>query len=89
MAIFSNQVAVGTAAVAITTGFQMEGHVHVHNVDNTDTVYIGGAGVTTSNGFAILKGETIDLRIPTGNVLYAVSTKTGHTIAVLQSRPDA
>ena len=88
MSIISNQVAVGTAATAITTPFQMEGHVHVHNVDNTDTVYLGASSVTTTNGFAILKGETVDLRMPAGDVLYAVSTKSGHTIAILNTRPN-
>lgn len=89
MSIINNQVSVGTVATVISTPFPMETHIHVHNVDNTDTVYLGGSAVTTSNGFAILKGETIDLRIPTGDTLYAVSTKSGHMIAILNSRPNA
>ena len=88
MGIINNQVAVGTVATAITTPFQMEGHVHVRNIDNTDTVYLGGSAVTTSNGYAILKGEAIDLRVPTGDVLYAVSTKSGHSVSILNTRPN-
>jgi hypothetical protein len=89
MSIINNQVAVGTVATAITTSFPMEGHVHVRNIDNTDTVYLGGPGVTTSNGYAILKGQEIDFRIPTGDIVYAVSTKSGHTISILNSRPNS
>ena len=89
MGIINNQVSVGTVATAITTSFPMEGHVHIRNIDNTDTVYLGGAAVTTSNGYAILKGEEIDFRIPTGDIVYAVSTKSGHVVSVLNTRPNS
>jgi hypothetical protein len=89
MSIINNQVSVGTVATAITTSFSMEGHVHVRNIDNTDTVYLGGPGVTINNGYAILKGEDIDFRIPTGDIVYAVSGKSGHVISILNSRPNS
>ena len=56
----------------------------LHNDDNTDAVYIGGAGVTTSNGLVLQKEQTIDIGIGPLEQLYAVSGKTGHTISFLR-----
>lgn len=89
MTIHFSQVSVGTAATSLGISYQMESTVSVHNMDNTDRVYVGGAGVTISNGFAMDKGQIVQFTIPAGDQLFAVSTKSGHVVGILQPRPNA
>jgi hypothetical protein len=87
MAITQGQTSVGTAATVINTSQQNPGFLHVTNLDNTDTVYVGGAGVTTANGHGIMKSDSIDLQCYAAQVFYAVSTKAGHNIAWIHVTP--
>ena len=89
MAISQNQISVGTAATSLGLSYQMEHTVSIHNMDNTDRVYLGGSNVTTSNGFALDKGIIITVTLPAGDNLFAISTKTGHIVGVLQPKPNA
>lgn len=58
--------------------------LHLHNEDNTDAIYLGNASVTTSNGLALQKLDSIELTINPLEALYAVSTKAGHIISWLK-----
>jgi hypothetical protein len=87
MAITQGQAAVGTAAVQLNNPQSMPGVVHITNRDNTDTVFVGGADVTTSTGHGILKSDLIDIQIFAGQVLYAISTKVGHDVSWLHVTP--
>lgn len=55
--------------------------LQIRNMDSTQSVFIGGANVTTSNGFGVEKLEAIELIINPLEELYAVSDKTGHRIS--------
>ena len=87
MAITQGQAAVGTAAVQLNDPQSMPGIVHITNKDNTDTIFVGGVDVTTSTGHGILKSEQIDIQIYSEQVLYAISTKTGHNVSWLHVTP--
>lgn len=89
MTISTTRVSVGTAATSLGVSFQMEHTVLIQNLDNTDTVYLGNADVTTANGFALNKSELITITLPASDNLFAVSGKTGHVVAVLQPKPNA
>lgn len=84
--ISSGQVSVGTAATAIDATAQMPFRLMIHNDDNTDSVYLGGSAVTTSTGMVLKKLEHIDFVLYPGEVLYAVSTKSGHSISFLKQQ---
>lgn len=84
--ISSGQVSVGTAATAIDATSQMPFKLHVHNNDNSDAVYLGGAGVTTTTGMQLLKLESFVFDMYPGEILYAVSTKAGHTVSFLKQQ---
>ena len=58
--------------------------IRIHNNDNTAAVYLGGSAVTTSNGYLVLKEESIDLILNPLEELYAVSDKAGHVISWLK-----
>jgi hypothetical protein len=87
MPITQGQTTVGTAAVVINTAQANHGFLHITNQDNTDTVYVGGAGITTTTGHGILKSDSIDLQCYANQVFYAISTKAGHTISWVHITP--
>ena len=80
----NGRVSVGTVAVPIDGVYEQYARMILHNDDNTDAVYIGAAGVTTSTGLVLQKEQTIDIGIGPLEQLYAVSGKTGHTISFLR-----
>lgn len=82
--ISNGQTSVGTAAVAIDGVHNQPCILTIHNVDNTDAVYIGAQGVTTANGFVLQKEETIQFTLNPLEQLWVVSGKTGHTISWLR-----
>ena len=82
MSLFSGQTSVGTAATLIDgIAYNNPVLLHIHNNDNTDAVYIGGPDVTTSNGLALLKQDSLEITLHQANTIYCVSSKSGHTVS--------
>lgn len=82
MPLFSGNTTVGTAATLIDgVSWQNPVLLHIHNDDNTDAVYIGGANVTTSNGLQLVKEDSIEITLHQANQIYCVSTKSGHVVS--------
>ena len=81
MPINNGLVAVGTAATLISHAGVNPGQLHVSNLDNTDTIFVGGATVVVNAGHALPKSASEDFDIYPGQSMYAVSTKTGHSVA--------
>lgn len=82
--ISSGQVAIGTVATAIDGVHPNPSRITIQNLDNSDTMYLGGTAVTTTSGLGLLKLETIQFDLEPLEQLYAVSTKAGHTISWLR-----
>lgn len=88
MAFYSGQTTIGTAATVID-GVLLNHYAGnpyrliIHNNDNTDAVYLGGSGVTTTTGLMMDKGEMLHLTVTPTDLLYAVSTKAGHIMSWL------
>lgn len=81
MPINNGLIAVGTAATLITHAGTMPGTLHISNLDNTDTIFLGSAGIEVNSGHALFKSTSEDLVMYPGQSMYAVSTKTGHSVA--------
>ena len=84
MPLTSGQTTVGTVAVQIDGADENPSFIHLHNNDNTKTLYLGGEGVTTSTGLALLKEDSIDLVLYPGNQLYGVTSSGTHTVSWLR-----
>lgn len=82
MSLVSGNTTVGTSATLID-GIAWHNPVllHIHNQDNTDTVYVGGPDVTTSNGLELDKHGSLEITLHQANQIYCVSSKTGHSIS--------
>lgn len=84
MPVSSGQVTVGTAATLIDTTDVMPWQLQIANNDNTATVFLGGADVTTTNGMAVQKLEHQIFEMSPGDRLYAVSSQSGHTVSYIK-----
>lgn len=84
MAISSGQMTIGTVATIIDGTFNSNFRLIIHNNDNTDAVYLGNSNVTPANGLFLQKEQTLQLDMNPLESIYAVSTKTGHTISYLK-----
>jgi hypothetical protein len=77
MSLITGQTSVGTAAVKIAGNYGYATILHMHLVDNTDNVYIGTAGVTTSTGLKLEKQDHVDIQLAQNDAMYAVASATG------------
>jgi hypothetical protein len=84
MAISSGQITVGLTPTLIDGTFNSNFRLIIQNLDNTDTVWIGNATVSPTNGLALLGQERLELELNPLEQLYAISTKTGHVITYLK-----
>lgn len=83
--ISSRQIAVGTAATPIGEGMVTGSEFHLYaSAGGNATIYVGGANVTTTNGYILHKGLPIVLQVPERVQLYAVASNAGEIISVLQ-----
>lgn len=74
-------ITVGTAATLITHAGINPGELHVSNLDNTDTIFLGDATITVNAGHALGKSSSEDFAMYPGQSMYAVSIKAGHAVA--------
>lgn len=84
MPLTSGQTTVGTVAVQIDGASHNPSFLHIHNDDNTKSVYLGGSNVGTADGLNLQKLDSIEINLFPGNSIYAISTSNNHTISWLR-----
>jgi hypothetical protein len=87
MALTHAQVSVGTTATLLSaTGAGRDGQtVLVQNPTNGQSVYIGGAGVTTNSyGFLLLAGTAFAIELQDGEGIYGVVASSTQTVGVIR-----
>ena len=82
--ITTGHVTVGTTAVQIDGTSVSNWKIHIHNMDNTNAIYIGGPDVTVANGLVLQKLESLELECYPSETIFVVSTKAGHQISFLR-----
>ena len=82
--ITSGRNTIGTVAAAIDGVHNSSSRITIHNNDNTNAVFLGGADVTVESGLALNKLETLQFDLAPLEQLYAVSTQAGHTVSFLR-----
>jgi hypothetical protein len=81
MPMTNGSITVGTAATLISHAGVNPGSLHISNLDNTDTIFVGGETVVVNAGHSLLKSESEDFMMYPGQSMYAVSSKVGHSVA--------
>jgi hypothetical protein len=87
MAITSGQLTVETSRVQVDGCSTNPSRLHIHNMDNTKVLYLGGANVTIANGLGLQKLESIELTMNPGESLYAISDGS-HLVSWLRQTQD-
>ena len=82
--ITSGQSTIGLTPTAIDGQETNPYRMIIKNNDNTQTLFLGNKDVTINNGFKVEKLETIQLTINPLELLYAVSSASGHVISWLK-----
>jgi hypothetical protein len=55
--------------------------LYIHNDDNTKDLFIGGPGVTITNGLRLLKSESTSFELPPLTDIYVVSDGSSHNLS--------
>ncbi len=84
MAISSGQVEIGLTPTLVDGTHNSNFRLAIHNMNNDDTIFLGGPDVTPTNGFQLLKLDTIQFELNPLESIYAVSTKTGLKLGYLK-----
>ena len=77
----NGSITVGTVATLISHAGVNPGQLHVSNLDNTDTIFLGGPAITVNAGHALQKSSSEDFVMYPSQSMYAISTKAGHAVA--------
>ena len=73
MTIFTNQVIVNNVPTAIDGADRNPLRIHVHNLDNTKSIWIGNETVSITTGLPLYKSDSIELVLNPYEVLYAIT----------------
>jgi hypothetical protein len=77
----TGQVSIGVTATLVISANTRQG-VLITNPSSTVTVYIGGSGVTTSNGQELLPGCSITM--PVVSAIYGIVATSTQTVSYLE-----
>jgi hypothetical protein len=86
----SISVATGTATGTASLAFDCRAEVCLLSFNNHsgDPLFIGGAEVTTSNGYRIASGAIEQITIYNGDKLYVVSQGASRAYDILHTQPN-
>ena len=80
--MISKVVSVTTSPTLIVPADNIPRTVYIHNGGGAK-VYLGGADVSTANGFHLGNGESQDVFVPTNEKLYGIVASSTNTVNVL------
>jgi len=80
--MISKAVTVTTSPTLILPADNIPRTVYIHNGGGAK-IYLGGADVSTANGFHLGNGESQDIFVPTNEKLYGVVASSTNTVNVL------
>jgi hypothetical protein len=78
----SAQVTVNATATIIVPATAFDQTANLHNLGG-GAIYLGGANVTTSNGYKFDNGDKLTVTVGDHEALYAITASGTHTVAVL------
>jgi hypothetical protein len=58
--------------------------IKVKTTSSIDVVYVGNASVTSSTGFALFNGDSIQMDLTAAHSIYVIGTSAGQTVYVME-----
>ena len=80
--MIAKAVSVTTSPTLILPADNIPRTVYIHNGGGAK-VYLGGADVSTANGFHLGNGESQDIFVPTNETFYGIVASSTNTVNVL------
>ena len=68
----TSQVTVTTTATLLVTANRADQMVYLHSASGT--IYVGGAGVTSSTGYKMDNGDKLSMQLSDNESLYGIAT---------------
>lgn len=84
MATSSGQQTIGLTPVAIDGVYTNPYRLHLHNMDNTKKIYVGGSNVTISNGMELDGHGMLEIIVSPNEQIYVVSESGNHVVSWLR-----
>lgn len=84
MAISTGQTLVGVIPIQIDGISTNPSRLHIHNMDNTKTLFIGNGDVSIANGLGVQKLDSVEITLNPGESLYAISETGSHLVTWLR-----
>ncbi|KAA6459648.1 hypothetical protein DYQ86_16140 [Acidobacteria bacterium AB60] len=81
--VSTGQASVGTTATALTGTSAGSQAIVKAPATNTQTIYVGGSGVTTATGYPLEPGASVPLPLR-AVAIYAVAAATGQKVAWIE-----
>lgn len=85
----SSSATVIVAAANVNTIYvghgQSQRNVVLTNIDGSNDVYLGGAGVTSGTGWKLTHGSSITLNLAQSDVVYAIASASTPTVTFLET----
>jgi protein involved in polysaccharide export with SLBB domain len=78
----SAQVSVAATATVIVAASNFDQTVNLHNLGG-GAIYLGGANLTTANGYKLDNGDKLTVTVGDHEALYGITASGTQTIAVL------
>lgn len=88
MAITSGQQTINSVRQLVDGISPNPSRLHIHNLDNTKVLFLGGDSVTVANGLGLQKLDSIELELNAGESVYAISEIGSHLISWLRQTQD-
>ena len=88
MSIYHDRITLGTAAVEIVPAWSGPQYVMLHNMtkSSNEYIFVGGSAAGTANTIHIDPGENLNMQLPPGDALYALSDPSGLDVGILVMR---
>ena len=84
MTLSTAQISVTTSPTLLCAANAMSQRVTIHNNENSQQVFIGDSGVTTSTGVHLDGKEERQITLNPGEGLWAISANTGSVSVMIQ-----
>ena len=85
VAVKAAKVSVSSTAIELTASLARRRKVYIKSVDGNDDIFLGGSGVTTSNGYLLTAKEELWLDLTPGAKIYGIMATGSADVRVLEA----
>lgn len=84
MAVSSGQISIGVTRVAIDGVSTNPYRLRIHNMSNTQNLFLGGGDVTASNGLELHSHESFEIIVSPNEQIFVVASSGNHDVSWLR-----